>query len=180
MKKGALVYLAAIEERDLEQLKDWRNIESFKKHFREYREINDNMQMRWYENSVSNDSSTIMFSIKRVSDDKLLGACGLNYVNWVHRHADLSIYIGHNEAYIDGEGYAKESCEILFEYGFNQLGLNKIWTEIYEFDEKKKDLYEVLGFELDGRLRRNYFYDGQWWDSLIISILKEDYSDKNR
>lgn len=179
MKKGSLVYLTAIEEGDLKQLKEWRNIESFKKHFREYRDINDNMQMKWFLNSVSNDPSTLMFSIRRISDNELLGACGLCYINWIHRHADLSLYIGHNEAYIDQEGFAKESCELLFDYGFNQLGLNKIWTEIYEFDDKKKALYEILGFELDGRLRQNYFYDGKWWDSLIISILKDDFSNHN-
>ena len=48
MKKGSIVYLSAIEEGDLKQLKEWRNIESFKKHFREYRDINDNMQMKWF------------------------------------------------------------------------------------------------------------------------------------
>lgn len=177
MKKGNLIYLTAIEEEDLIKLKDWRNIEDFKKYFREYRDINSNMQMKWFNTKVLNDPSTLMFSIKRISDNELLGACGLCYINWIHRHADLSLYIGYNEAYIDEEGYAKESCELLFDYGFKQLGLNKIWTEIYEFDEKKKSLYEMLGFELDGKLRKNYFYDGKWWDSLIISILREDYLD---
>jgi RimJ/RimL family protein N-acetyltransferase len=176
MKKGSLVYLTAIEESDLKQLKKWRNIESFKKHFREYREINDNMQIKWFQNSFSNDPTTLMFSIKRISDNELLGACGLCYINWIYRHADLSLYIGYNEVYIDEEGYAKESCELLFDYGFNQLGLNKIWTEIYEFDEKKKVLYKNLGFEIDGRLRENYFYDGKWWDSFIISLLRREYS----
>jgi hypothetical protein len=178
MKKGDLIYLTAVGEGDLKQLKDWRNIEKFKKHFREYRDLNDVMQRKWFENNVSNDPTTIMFSIRRISDNKLLGACGLCYINWIHRHADLSLYIGDNEAYIDDEGFAKESCEILFDYGFYQLGLNKIWSEIYEFDSKKNELYNSLGFQLDGRLRQNYFYDGKWWDSLIISVLKSEYSPK--
>ncbi len=139
MKKGKLVYLTAVEEADLKQLKDWRNIEKFKKHFREYREINDIMQMNWFTKIVSNCPSTQMFSIRRIEDNELLGVCGLCYINWVHRHADLSLYIGYDETYIDSEGYAKESCELLFDFGFNQIGLNKIWTEIYEFDEKKNE-----------------------------------------
>ena len=158
MKRGDKVYLAAIERQDLTKLIKWRNLEDFKRHFREYREINTDMQEKWY-NKVLNDLSTLMFSIKRINDNELLGCCGLCYINWIHRHADLSLYIGFNEEYIDKEGYAYESCKLLFDYGLNQLGLNKIWTEIYEFDDKKKDLYNSLGFKLDGILRKNYFYD---------------------
>ncbi len=176
MKKGENVYLTAIEREDLQPLMEWRNNENFKKHFREFRELNHDLQERWYENKVLNDPSTIMFSIRRSADKKLLGCCGLCYINWIHRHADLSLYIGLEDQYIDEEGYARESCELLFDYGFHQLGLNKIWTEIYEFDYKKKKLLYQLEFQLDGTLRKNYYYDGKWWDSLILSLLKEEYS----
>jgi RimJ/RimL family protein N-acetyltransferase len=112
-----------------------------------------------------------MFSIKSVDSNKLLGCCGLCYINWIHRNADLSIYIGWENAYIDEEGFAEESCKLLQDYGFNQLGLHRIWTEIYEFDEKKKKLYEKLNFHVDGILRDNYYYDGKWWNSYMFSIL---------
>jgi len=179
MNRGELVYLQAIEREDLKLLMKWRNLESFKKHFREYREINLEMQEDWYQKNVINDPSTLMFSIKRILDDELLGCCGLCYINWVHRHADLSLYIGYQEEYIDTKGYAKESCNLLFEYGFNQLGLNKIWTEIYEFDHKKKYLYDQLGFQLDGVLRNQYFYEGRWWNSYLLSLLKDEFSQSN-
>ena len=116
-----------------------------------------------------------MFSIKSVEDHSLLGACGLCYINWVHRNADLSLYIGWNDEYIDNEGYAKESCKLLFDYGFRELGLNKIWTEIYEFDKQKYDLYHSFGFHDDGYLREQYFHDGKWWNSHILSLLRREY-----
>lgn len=171
---GEKVYLTAVEKEDLMELMEWRNKESFRKHFREYREINQEMQLRWYEEKVIKDPNTIMFSIKRKKDGMLLGCCGLCYINWVQRNADLSLYIGWNDAYIDEEGYAEESCKLLIDYGFRQLGLHKIWTEIYEFDYKKKQLYDTIGLEQDGLLRDNYFYEGKWWNSYILSILNKD------
>ena len=60
-------------------------------------------------------------------------------------------------------------------YGFNELCLNKIWTEIYEFDDRKRELYLGLGFLQDGLLRQNYWYNGRWWDSRILSILFSDF-----
>lgn len=176
LKKGEKIYLRAVEEKDLEQLMIWRNIEDFKKHFREYRELNIEMQKKWFVEKVVNDKSTEMFAIIRAEDDKLLGCAGLCYINWVHRHADLSLYIGWEESYIDNEGYASEACMLLFDFGFNQLGLNKIWTEIYEFDNRKKSFYDSIGMKVDGILRENYYYDGKWWNSYILSILKGEYS----
>lgn len=174
MINGEKVYLAAIEKSDLPKLMEWRNKPSFRKHFREYREINLDMQEKWYEDKVIGDKSTIMFSIKSVENHELLGCCGFCYINWIHRYADLSLYIGWNNTYIDNEGYALEACKLLFNYGFSELNLNKIWTEIYEFDNKKKKLYESMNFKVDGVLRQNYFYNGKWWNSYILSLLKDE------
>lgn len=175
MISGNQVYLTPIEREDLPQLMKWRNIPEFRKHFREYRELSREMQENWYNTKVLNDVSTIMFSIKRIEDNELLGCCGLCYINWVHRTADLSLYIGWNNSYIDDNGYAEESCKLLFNYGFKELGINKIWTEIYEFDTKKYNLYQELGFQNDGVLREQYYYDGRYWNSNLLSLLRREW-----
>lgn len=175
MISGEKVYLAAIEENELEQLRTWRNLPDFRKYFREYREISSIMQKKWFENIVNNDKNTIMFAIHDKNTKELLGCCGLCYINWVHRYSDLSLYIGKNECYIDNEGIAEESCKLLFDYSFYELGLNKIWTEIYEFDYMKNNLYTQMGFKQDGFLREQYFYDGKWWGSYIFSLLEKEY-----
>ena len=180
MLKGKLVALHAVEKEDLSQFRDWRNNSDFRKHFREYRELNMRQQEFWFEEKVIKDPTTLMFSIKRNDDNELMGCCGFVYINWVHRNADLSLYIGWQNAYIDEEGYAEESCHLLLDYGFNELCLNKVWTEIYEFDEKKKALYDKFDFHQDGLLRQNYWYDGKWWDSRILSLLASDYCDNSK
>lgn len=174
MIKGNLVSLFAVENEDLLQLKNWRNNPDFRKYFREHRDLNMRQQEIWFDNQVVKDNTTLMFSIKRNSDNQLLGCCGFVYINWIHKHADLSLYIGWKDQYIDEEGYAKDSCEILLKYGYDELGLNKVWTEIYDFDTKKKSLYDDLGFKQDGLLRQSYWYNGEWSNSLILSKLSTD------
>ena len=132
-------------------------------------------QEQWFEEKIITDPGTMMFSIRRMDDGELLGCCGFVYINWIYRHADLSLYIGWDDAYIDNNGYAEESCRLLLDHGFKELCLNKIWTEIYEFDEKKRELYERFGFQQDGLLRENYWHDGKWWNSIIISLLSREY-----
>ncbi len=175
MITGEKVYLTTIENEDLEVLRQWRNQPEYRKYFREYREISKHMQETWYQSKVIGDPNTIMFAIKNKATNELLGCCGLCYINWINRHGDLSLYIGWENSYIDELGFAQEACRLLFNYGFSELNLNKVWTEIYEFDHKKYKLYHSLGFHDDGLLRQQYFHDGKLWDSYILSLLRKDW-----
>ena len=175
MIKGNLIGLCPLEKGDLETLRKWRNNPEFRQYFREYREISGEMQEEWFRRTL-NDKNTIMFSIRRLEDNQLVGCCGLCYINWVNRNADLSLYIGYDDLYIDDIGYAEEATKLLFNYGFGELGLHKIWTEIYVIDTPKKQLYEKIGMKIDGILRDNYFHDGKYLNSYIFSILNEDFN----
>jgi RimJ/RimL family protein N-acetyltransferase len=175
MIKGEKVGLRALERSDLELLKQWRNIPSFRKNFREVRELNLYNQETWLErtNKSPND---FMFMFERLEDGEAIGAGGLLYVNWINRAADYSFYIGYCEKYIDDEGYAEDATILLLKYGFNNLNLNKIWMELYEFDLQKLTFFkEKFNFKVDGCLRDNCFEDGRYWDSYIISLTREDY-----
>lgn len=150
---------------------NWRNIPEFRKHFREYREINSVMQEKWFHTVATNDHRTVMFSVFHKETSELIGCCGLCDINWIHRYADLSLYIGYEQSYIDDQGFAEEACKLLFHYGFQELNLHKIWSELYEFDSKKMALYNKLGFHIDGKLRDHHYFEGKWWDSVMFSLL---------
>jgi RimJ/RimL family protein N-acetyltransferase len=170
MIKGRLVGLRALESADLPQARDWRNNTSFRRNFREHRELNLLTQQKWFER-VSNSANDYMFGVVRLEDNLLIGIAGLVYVSWIIRSADISMYIGHEELYIDDHGYAEETARLLSHYAFDNLNLHKVWTELYEYDEKKITLFTKLGFERDGTLRDNCYEDGRYWNSYIYSLL---------
>jgi RimJ/RimL family protein N-acetyltransferase len=175
MIKGAKTGLRALEKEDLPLLRDWRNIPQFRKHFREVRELNMHNQEQWL-TITNNRPIDFMFGIVDLSTNELIGACGLLYINWINRAADCSFYIGKDEAYIDKQGFAHDAAKTLIEYGFNNLNMNKIWMELYEFDEQKLHFFqEDFNFKTDGKLRENCFEGGRYWDSYIISLLKSEY-----
>jgi RimJ/RimL family protein N-acetyltransferase len=176
MIKGNLIGLRAVENSDLELLKDWRNNTNFRKNFREVRELNTANQEGWF-NKTNNSPNDFMFTIVRLEDNKPIGACGLLYINWINRSADFSFYIGIDDFYIDNHGLASESTELLIKYGFNNLNLNKLWMELYEFDDQKLNFFqEKFNFKIDGKLRENCYEDGKYWDSFILSLLKFDFT----
>ena len=175
MIKGKLVGLRAVEREDLKIMRDWRNLPEFRKNFREYRELNMEMQIKWFEKFVVEDNDTQMFIIERFKDSKSIGVCGLVYIDWVIKSADISFYIGEKNVYIDSLGYADEALILLMKYAFNQLNLHKIWTELYEFDTKKINFYEKYKFKRDAVLRDNCFEDGKYWNAYIYSLIQDEF-----
>jgi RimJ/RimL family protein N-acetyltransferase len=117
-----------------------------------------------------------MFGILETSTKEIIGVCGLLYINWISRSADFSFYIGKDQAYIDGKGFADDATQLLIQYGFEELNLNKIWMELYEFDKAKIDFFtKKFKFHQDGLLRENTYKNGKYWDSTIISLLRSDF-----
>ncbi len=175
MIKGDSIGLRAIEKEDLVQLKDWRNIPEFRRNFREVRELSLRDQENWFEHLQQTRDRNFMFGIVRLSDNKLIGACGLLYVNWINRSADYSFYIGEDQAYIDNYGWAKEATQLLLSYGFGSLNLNKVWMELYEYDKKKIEFFtNEFSFQQDGLLRDNCFEEGKYWNSVLISLINDN------
>lgn len=173
MLKGKYVGLRAIEESDLSQLLLWRNQPNYRRFFREYRELSQTNHRNWFDSKVLNDKSTEMFSIVDVNTGELLGACGLCYIDWINRNADFSIYIGKDDLYID-ERYAIEAAQIMMKYGFEELNLHRLWSEIYSFDEAKKVMFDRLGFKLEGVHKETHWTEGKWCDSLFYGYVMHD------
>ena len=174
MIEGSRVGLRAIERDDLAPLLAWRNRPAFRRYFREVRELSSRQQHDWYETTVLNDPRTRMFAIVERKSSALLGACGLCQIDWVSRAADFSLYIGQDALYID-EIYAPDAGRTLLRYGFDELGLHRIWCEIYGFDDAKQKLLPRLGFTLDGRHRETHWAEGAWHDSLFFGVLDREF-----
>lgn len=179
MLKGVCTGLRAIERQDLPQLLEWRNRPDFRRYFREYRELGLEQQEAWYQKHVLNDPSTRMFAIVDLDDGRLLGACGLCYIDWVNRSGDFSIYIGADGAYID-HAYAPDAARLLLAYGFDELNLHRVWAEIYSFDAIKTDFLKSIGFRLEGRHRQTHWSEGKWCDSLFFGLLAKEWAARRK
>jgi RimJ/RimL family protein N-acetyltransferase len=172
---GEHTLLRAIEPGDLETLRGWRNRPALRRYFREHRPIGRDQQRAWHERTMT-DRRQLMFAIADVGSGELVGATGLVGIHWVHRHADFSLYIGPGDAYVD-DRYAPDAARVLLRHGFDQVGLHRVWVEVYEFDEAKQRMVDALGFKLEGRSREHNFSDGGWHDSLFYGLLASDLAD---
>ena len=173
MLTGKCVGLRAIERDDLAKLLEWRNQPDYRVFFREYRELNMANQDKWFESKVLMDEHTRMFSIVLLETGELIGACGLCYIDWPNRCADFSIYIGKDNLYIDPL-YAVDASRVMIKYGFEELNLHRLWTEIYDIDEKKKEMFKTLGFVHEATHISTHWTRGQWVNSLYYRLLESE------
>lgn len=170
VNKLSELFLRPIELEDIEDIKKWRNSKNVLPYVREYRLLSNYHVKNWYENMIMSDRFEMF--IMQDGGEKV-GISGLTYINWQNRHADLHFAIYKDDSWID-QIYAPEFYEKVVNYAFQELNLNKVYVEIYENDLKKKYFFESKGFKLDGRLRQHYYHKGEYLDSLIYSLLKEE------
>jgi RimJ/RimL family protein N-acetyltransferase len=177
MLKGELVGLRAIDRADLPQLLEWRNAPQLRRFFRERHELSSEDQLAWFETlgaQRGRPREMLMFAIERLADGELIGACGLCRIDWISATAELSLYIGMGLAYVDGQ-LASDTLGLLIAHAFDDLNLNRLWVEVYEFDRAKAALVQALGFELEGTLREHRFHAGDYHDSLMYGLLHDEH-----
>lgn len=176
MISGNKIYLTAVSKNSIQQLMNWRNSPELKKYFREYREISDEMQEAWFQNRVMNNDKQIDFEIHDIVSRRLIGHCGLYYINWVNRTAELSIYIG--DVNFRGGGYGKDALHILMNYAFKTINMNRVWCEVFSNNEAVH-VYRKIGFKDEGILRDHHFDDGKFIDCHILGLLSKEWLKKD-
>lgn len=176
MITGKKVYFTAIESSSLEQLRAWRNTPDLRQYFREYREISSDMQKKWFYERVLENKNQVDFEIHDIQTNSLIGHCSLNYIDWINKNAEFGIYIGDTK--FRSGGFGSDALRLLLEYGFNTLNLHRIWGEVYS-NNSALDIYYHVGFKNEGLKRQHHFDAGQWLDSHMIAILRDEWNNKN-
>jgi RimJ/RimL family protein N-acetyltransferase len=87
------------------------------------------------------------------------------------RKAELRKMIGDVE--YRGKGYGKEATALWVRYGIASLDLRKIYLNTLETDLRNIRLNEELGFKVEGILRNECWFDGEYHDILRMALLVE-------
>jgi RimJ/RimL family protein N-acetyltransferase len=103
-------------------------------------------------------------------DGPAIGECDLSEIDRHHGRAEVGFLFARAHW---GKGYAQEAMERVIAYGFDELGLERLWARFHEGNDASKRLLEKLGFAYEGRLRRHVLRDGERRDCLIYGRLRD-------
>ena len=131
-----------------------------------------NGEKDYLENSAR-DTKNRNFDIVELNDNKLIGALGLEHINWIERSAVLGIFIGDKN--FRSNGYGDEAIKLLLEYGFKYLNLHSIRLSLISINERAHKCYLKCGFKDTGYSREEIFLNGKYYDKLYMDILENEF-----
>lgn len=74
-----------------------------------------------------------------------------------------------------GKGIAYQSYKKFIPILFEMYELNKISLEVLSTNERAIHLYKKLGFVFEGIKRKEILKNGNWIDSIMMSMLREEH-----
>lgn len=75
-----------------------------------------------------------------------------------------------------GHGYMTEAAREVLRFAFRELGLDQVGICTSKVNHRSQRVIEKCGFTYEGTIRRTYLtYDGSLRDSMVFSILKEEW-----
>ena len=118
------------------------------------------------------DPTRVLFAIRRKSDLRLLGHVHLSQIHPVIRSAELGIGIG---APADrGQGFGTEAVMLAVAFCWRELNLQRVALTVLSNNPDARRLYERVGFQAEGLLRRAAYADGGFRDVTVMSVLRPD------
>jgi len=76
-----------------------------------------------------------------------------------------------------GHGYAPEACRAALDYGFAELGYDRVELWINEFNVASQRVAQKLGFQLKGQLKQRYPHEERHHVMLVYGMLASDWQD---
>lgn len=68
-----------------------------------------------------------------------------------------------------------EAIRWALEWAFTHAGLHKVKVSAYEYSGPSVEIYQSIGFVLEGRLRDATWSNGKWWDEFVYSMLEDEW-----
>lgn len=168
--KGEKVLLRPLKETDFEKYYQWHldDIIRFQVGMHPF-VVSERNEREWFENAIKDMSNKrVIFSIVFTETDELIGYFQLNDINFINNNASLGIVIG--EKTFQGKGLGKEIIKIGTDYGFNNLGLDKISLDVVSSNERAINLYKKLGFVIEGNFINHFFFNGKYHDIVRMAL----------
>ena len=174
--KGDKVTIRTIEESDIKTLwnlvfkeenPEWKNgmhhIFSFS--MQEYSVYKEKMQTRLKEEPLSN--------LIIENNGQVIGTVGFYWEYKPTRWLEMGIVI-YNPAYWNG-GYGTEALTLYRDLLFEKMEIGRVGLTTWSGNERMMKVAEKIGMSLEGRMRKCRYYNGTYYDSIRMGMIREEW-----
>ncbi len=177
---GNKIMLREYRKEDLDQITAWVNDMETTKYLSDIftwpqtvKNSEDFLEMR-----ISGGRREAGFVIADRETQDYLGQADLMDINWINRCGTVGIVIADKKN--RGRGIGTEALTLLCDYAFTQLGLHRVQLDVYGGNKSAMACYERVGFVKEGVKRQARFCLGEYMDVILMSVLKEEWEQRNK
>ncbi len=133
-------------------------------------------QREFYENSKKSKDQLVL-SIVDKATDKHIGVVSLGGINWLHRYSDIAIVMGEKD--FRSGPYMLEAMSLMLSTAFLRLNMRIVKSVYLATNEASQKIHDVFRFKQVGRIPQLYWDRGQYSDSVIAILNRDEWMARN-
>lgn len=126
---------------------------------------------KWYDSHLGEDTR---YDAVIEADGVAVGTIGLLSID--RKYAKAEYYIAIGETAYKGKGIARAASNLILGYGFEKLGLNRIYLFTEVDNKAAQKLFEAVGFIKEGIIRQDIVSHGKFVDRIAYGLLREEWA----
>lgn len=173
---GEKAELRFITVEDTPLIVRWRNLPSVYQNLYTRSHLTKEQHLNWLKNNVF-CGLCAQFVIYVRETGLPVGSVFIKNIDRQVSKGEYGIFIGEESA--RGKGIGSEVAQMMLRYGFETLGLNRIYLSVFADNLAAIASYHKAGFYEEGRLRQDYRVDGKYHDIVLMAALRQEWSKAN-
>ena len=148
------IILKPLEWKNIEELRNLRNKEENRKCFIYQKEITKEEQENWYKKYLEKEEDIMFSAFLKADEEYLIGFAAFYDIDKNSKKCEFGrIIVDKNKVTKKGIGYQITKC--LCDIGFQNLGLDMIYLEVFSDNIPALKTYEKAGFIERNRYKKN-------------------------
>jgi RimJ/RimL family protein N-acetyltransferase len=176
---GDRLYLRAVEEEDAQVFADWsrRETETF---FDNGRPLRSPISTAALHRALAEEDPPewVRFAICLRENNEVIGANGIEGIDWVHRTGETETEIIRAE--YRGGGYGTEAKHLLLAYAFERLGLHMVKSFVWEPNGRSAAALRKQGYRDAGYGAWTGLKDGEFVGDYVFDLLAAEWQAARR
>jgi ElaA protein len=127
-----------------------------------------------YVRAMQASTSDRVFSVLAADDGRYLGQVGLHQIHARSKVGRMAVVIARRGEM--GKGFGSAAVASLLDQAFGAEGLRKVWLMVFAHNHRSLGIYARIGFQVEGRLRGEYFHEGDWHTMVRMGLLAEEWT----
>ncbi|HEY4696194.1 MAG TPA: GNAT family protein [Candidatus Hydromicrobium sp.] len=171
---GKKTTLRVLEKKDLRRSLVWLKDPSVNMYLsHSFRDYTEEQELKWFE-FVQNSNNDVVFAIEDIDTHLYIGNCALHKIDWEKESCEMGIVIGEKNYW--NKGYGSDAIKNIINFALFNLNLKSIKLDVYRYNRRAITVYRKCGFKLVQIEKRSHFYNGKYWDTLLMEFKKPEFN----